>query len=132
MTSVLDAVQSCVDEGAKVISMSLGCTCFSEIAELFYQDVYDQDILVIAAAGNGGSDVKLYPASYKTVVSVASVAKGGGEGSDNYGELSFYTTWSDQTEIAAPGRYVNCEVFPIIDVMPSYPSIGCNVNILTY
>ena len=116
----MDAVQSCVDAGAKVISMSLGGGSPSEILELAFQDVYDQDILVIAAAGNSGSDIMNYPSGYKTVVSVASVAEGGGEGSDNYGELSSFSTRSDQTEIAAPGRYVRCEVFPIIDVMPSY------------
>ena len=78
----MDAVQSCVDAGAKVISMSLGGGSPSEILELAFQDVYDQDILVIASAGNSGSDMMHYPSGYKTVVSVASVAEGGGEGSD--------------------------------------------------
>ena len=112
-----------MDAGANVISISLGGAPPSEITELVYQDVYDQDILVIASAGNLGSDMMNYPASYKTVVSVASVAEGGGEGSDTYGELSGFSTRNDQTEIAAPGRYVRCEVFPIIDVMPSYPRV---------
>ena len=116
-------MQSCVDAGANVISISLGGPSFSEIQELVFQDVYDQDILVIAAAGNSGSDLRFYPAGYKTIVSVASVAEGGGEGSDTYGELSWFSTRNDQTEIAAPGRYVRREVFPIIDVMPSYPRV---------
>ena len=38
-----------------MISMSLGCdNCFSQATEQFYQDVYDQNVLIIAAAGNSG------------------------------------------------------------------------------
>lgn len=123
LSDVLEAVQSCKDAGANVISMSLTSDPpgYSATAEMLYQDVYNQDILVIAGAGNDGRDVINYPSSYKTVVSVASVAEGGGEGSYTYGELSSFSTRNDQTEIAAPGRYVSCEVFPIVDGMPSYP-----------
>ena len=75
--------------------MSLGGAPPSGIEELAFQDVYDQDILVIAAAGNSGSDLRSYPAGYKTIVSVAIVAEGGGEGLDNYGELSWFSTRND-------------------------------------
>ena len=51
-SDVLNGVSDCVAAGAKVISMSLGCDgCFSAASDLFYQDVYDQNVLVIAAAG---------------------------------------------------------------------------------
>jgi len=86
-------------------SAALGCEyCYSEIENLFYQDVYDQDILIIAAAGNAAYDVCGYPASYETVMSVASVAEGDGEDSETYGDLSWFSTFNDQVEIAAPGR----------------------------
>ena len=103
---VMDAVSSCVEAGATVISMSVGGPESSEIEELFYQDVYDQNILVIAAAGNfrEGSDILHYPAGYPSLVSVASVREGGGDGTDTYGELSEFSNRNDQTEIAAPGR----------------------------
>jgi len=111
----MDAVRSCVKEGAKVVSMSLGCAnCYSEIWNLFSRDVYDQDILIIAAAGNSGYEVYGYPASYKTVMSVASVTEGDGEDSETYGELSSFSTHNDQVEIAAPGRLVCMSLHPFL------------------
>lgn len=106
-SDVLNAVSSCVDEGAKVISMSLGCdNCFSQATEQFYQDVYDQNVLIIAAAGNSGDTRDHFPSGYPAVMSVASVAEGGGVGADNYGILSGFSTRNDQTEIAGPGSAV--------------------------
>lgn len=41
--NVMNAVSSCVENGAKVISMSLGCDgCYSDAEKLFYEEVYDQ------------------------------------------------------------------------------------------
>ncbi|KAL7553429.1 hypothetical protein ACHAWF_017427, partial [Thalassiosira exigua] len=109
--SVLDAVDSCVDSGAKVISMSLGCDgCFSSATEDFYNEKYDQDVLIIAAAGNSGDARDHFPSGYNAVMSVASVAEGGGPGSDNYGILSGFSTRNDQTEIAGPGSAVRSTV----------------------
>lgn len=105
--NVINAVQSCVDAGAKVVSMSLGCSnCYVSSYDQFYKDTYDQDVLVIAAAGNTGADTAHYPSAYETVMSVASVTEGSGETSSNYGTLSSFSTRNDQTEIAGPGRLV--------------------------
>ena len=102
---VLNAVESCREAGAKVISMSLGCNnCPSTTADLLYQDVYDDNILIVAAMGNSGTDVEHFPSGYSAVMGVASVAEGGGEGADDYGTLSGFSTRNDQTEISGPGR----------------------------
>merc|ERR1712194_592873 len=59
---VLKAVETCVDNGAKVVSLSLGGGAPSQITEDFYKELYeDKGILFIAAAGNGGSSSLLYP-----------------------------------------------------------------------
>ena len=100
-------MSNCVSAGAKVISMSLGCdNCFSQASENFYQDIYDQDVLVIAAAGNSGSDIEHFPSGYSAVMSVASVTQGQGVDSPTYGQLSGFSTRNDQTEISGPGRCV--------------------------
>merc|ERR1719336_456423 len=53
-SGVLGAVQSCVDDGAKVISLSLGGGGYSSTTDNFYKDLYEkEDILFVAAAGNG-------------------------------------------------------------------------------
>ncbi len=75
-TDILDAVGSCKEAGAKVISMSIGCRngcLFSEIYAGVLQNAYDAGILVIASAGNSGGDLISNPAQYSTVMSVAAV-----------------------------------------------------------
>merc|ERR1712157_700387 len=95
-SGVLGAVQSCVDDGAKVISLSLGGGGYSSTTDEFYKDLYEnEDILFVAAAGNGGSSSKLYPASYPALMSVAAI-------DSNQNKASF-SQYNDQVEISAPG-----------------------------
>ena len=104
------AVNDCVANGARVISMSLGSTYYSETADNTYQEAYDQGVLIVAAAGNSGSDQSHYPSGYKSVMSVASVTEGSGAGTDTYGKLSSFSTRNDQTEIAGPGSSVKSTI----------------------
>lgn len=95
---ILQAVAQCVENGAKVISMSLGCSgqqCYSQTEADAYQELYDEGILIIAAAGNDGNSAKSYPASYPTVMSVGAV---------NSNEvIAGFSQYNDQVEISAPG-----------------------------
>ena len=69
---VMEAVKSCIDNGASVVSMSLGGGGYSEANAKFYKE-YSNSVLIIAAAGNSGNGNKMYPASYESVMSVAAV-----------------------------------------------------------
>ena len=44
--------EGCLDNGARVISMSLGSPSYTQIERDFYQQIYDEGILIVAAAGN--------------------------------------------------------------------------------
>merc|ERR1712176_588478 len=95
-SGVLGAVQSCVDNGAKVISLSLGGGGYSSTTNEFYNNLYEnEDILFVAAAGNGGSSSKLYPASYPALMSVAAI--------DSNKNKASFSQYNDQVEISAPG-----------------------------
>merc|ERR1740129_1010380 len=95
-SGVLGAVQSCVDNGAKVISLSLGGGSYSTTTNDFYNQLYEEeDILFVAAAGNGGSSSKLYPASYPALMSVAAI--------DSNENKASFSQYNDQVEISAPG-----------------------------
>ena len=97
-SGVLGAVQQCAAAGAKVISMSLGGGGYSTSANNIYNRLYNDGILIIAAAGNDGNSAKAYPASYPAVMSVAAVNSG-------MNKVGF-SQWNDQVEIAAPGQSV--------------------------
>merc|ERR1719297_785515 len=95
-SGVLGAIDDFIDQGAKVISLSLGGGGYSATHDEFYKKYYeDGDILFVAAAGNGGNSAYGYPASYSSLMSVAAI-----NSSKNKAGFSQY---NDQVEISAPG-----------------------------
>ena len=71
--------------------MSLGGGAPSNtVNQQYYGHYKDNDVLIIAAAGNGGTSALSYPASYESVTSVAAV-----DSSENKASLS----QNKQTEI---------------------------------
>ncbi|MCF2858694.1 S8 family serine peptidase [Pseudoalteromonas sp. SMS1] len=92
------AVDNCVENGAKVINMSLGGGSPSQYFQERLQAAYDKGVLLIAAAGNDGNATMSYPASYDTVVSVANI--------DENRVKNPSSQYNVQVEIAAPGTNV--------------------------
>ena len=73
-SDVRRAVAQCRDAGAHIINLSLGGPSMSSKSEALYTEVAEQDgVLIVAAAGNQGSDDMFYPASHPSIVSVAAV-----------------------------------------------------------
>ncbi|MCV5902156.1 S8 family serine peptidase, partial [Escherichia coli] len=66
-------IQTCADNGANVVNMSLGGSQSSRTEQNALKAIYDQGVLLIAAAGNDGNTAHSYPASYDSVMSVAAV-----------------------------------------------------------
>ncbi|MFP2932306.1 S8 family serine peptidase [Pyxidicoccus sp. 3LG] len=88
MSLVLEALEYCADEGAKVASLSLGGGFASRTTLEAFKAAYDNGMLVVAASGNDGGRVVSYPASDPSVLAVgavdlqdrrASFSSGGGE-----------------------------------------------------
>lgn len=100
--AILDAVENCVENGAEVISMSLGGSGYSSVANDAYKRAYDAGTLIIAAAGNDGNNEYSYPASYKYVISVAAV--------NSNRNAASWSQWNDQVEISGPGVGVKSTV----------------------
>ena len=87
------------DQGAKVISMSLGAPVPdlpSSQAAVNY--AVGKGAIVIAAAGNAGNTVKNLPAALQNVVAVAS--------SDPDDSRSGFSTYGDWVHVAAPGSNI--------------------------
>ena len=107
-SGLIEAYENCRDAGAKIVSMSLGGYGSSTVmADTFLNGTIDDDMLIIAAAGNHGRPQSedgrdptqyLYPASYDSVMSVAAI-----DNNDNRADFSAY---NDQVDIAAPGKSI--------------------------
>jgi subtilisin family serine protease len=56
MSDVLEGIEWAVEEGARVINLSLGGPDYSEAANLTYSDLESRGVLVVSAAGNDGTN----------------------------------------------------------------------------
>ena len=88
------AIRYAVDNGADIISMSIGGSG-SSLIEQAVQYAKNNGVILIAAAGNNGSMYKSYPAGYDDVIAVSAT-----DHNDQRAGFSNYGSWVD---VAAPG-----------------------------
>ncbi|MBK3495759.1 S8 family serine peptidase [Viridibacillus sp. YIM B01967] len=96
--TIASAILKAVDQGADVINMSLGGKIPSSVVEAAVEKAISKGVVVVAAAGNGGSDIPEYPAKYEGVISVGSV--------NNEKKLSDFSSYGISTDVVAPGEDV--------------------------
>jgi minor extracellular protease Epr len=97
--SYINAIDDCcIPNGADIINLSLGTTVDTGYFERFRGYYEEDNVLVVAAAGNMGPNTNFWPAQYPHVISVgavhdASLANG----------LWGYSTTNTNVELVAPG-----------------------------
>ncbi len=94
-SDLISAANRCRSAGANIINMSLAGLYSSSYEDSNFQELYDAGILLVAAAGNNGGTAYSYPASYKSVISVAAV--------DQNNVVASFSRQNDEVELAAPG-----------------------------
>ncbi|MFT7288526.1 MAG: serine protease, partial [Halieaceae bacterium] len=82
-------------QAADIINLSLGGGGFSPSSQDLFNQLRERGIIVVAAAGNEGSTIHSYPASYDNVISVSAV--------DTQQRLTSYSNTGSRIDIAAPG-----------------------------
>ncbi len=94
-SDVADAIRYAADHGADVINMSLGGFFPSSEVNSAVQYASKKGVVVVAAAGNSGSNTKSYPAAFDNVIAVAAT---------QYDRKpTFYSNFGSYVDIAAPG-----------------------------
>ena len=95
--TIAQGVRWAVDQGARIISMSLGGPDDTDVMRDAVQYAHERNALVIAASGNGQAEGNApnYPAAYPSVLAVSAT-------NSNDGVTGFSTTGSF-VDIAAPG-----------------------------
>ncbi|HJW01400.1 MAG TPA: S8 family serine peptidase [Arthrobacter sp.] len=97
-SGLADGINWAVSNGAKVINMSLGVRA-SRTLETAVNNAWSKGAVLVAAAGNGGNQSKIYPGAYPNVIAV-----GATDNFDNKASFSSYgASWVD---VAAPGANV--------------------------
>lgn len=94
-SNLANGINWAVSNGAKVINMSIGVRA-SRTLEAAVNNAWSKGVVLVAAAGNGGNQTKIYPGAYTNVIAVAAT--------DNTdAKASFSTYGASWVDMAAPG-----------------------------
>ena len=115
--TVASGVTWAADHGANVISMSLGESDYSYTLDSAVQYAYSKGCVVVAAAGNNGSDSPFFPAANANVISVAAT-----NSSDGITAFSNYGSW---VTVAAPGENIYSTYYNGSYVYSTGTSMAC-------
>jgi len=97
-TNIVEGIYYAVDNGADIINLSLG----SESNDLAISEAidyaYENEVFVVAASGNDGTNVPIYPAALPNVISVGSI-------SENL-TISDFSSFGESIDLVAPGELI--------------------------
>jgi len=101
--AIIAAIAQAVTDGARVINMSLGDPAPSQALDDAVQDAWNAGLVIVAAAGNEGTDqTPFYPAAIDHVISVAAF--------DEDGRKADFTSFGNWVDISAPGNVIMSSV----------------------
>jgi len=102
---IANGIIHATEAGADIISLSIGGYGESQILYEAIRYAYENGVLLVAAAGNDNTNIKLYPAGYDEVIAVTAT--------DQYDNKAYFSNYGEWVELAAPG-------VDIYSTMPSY------------
>ncbi|HWT76220.1 MAG TPA: S8 family peptidase, partial [Mobilitalea sp.] len=94
-SNIIQGINWAIDHDIDIITLSLGGSQYSQLLYDAIEKASENNILIVAAAGNDGNENILYPAAYPQVICV-----GASDYNDNLAEFSNY---GERLDIAAPG-----------------------------
>jgi subtilisin family serine protease len=104
-SAIADAIHYAIDNGAHVINMSFGSSVPSKIIYNVIQDATDAGIIMVAAAGNGNSSQRSFPACFSGVIAVGGSGSGSassGSPAAMRGRASFSQFGAKAVDVVAP------------------------------
>ena len=93
--TVASGIVKAVQDGARVINLSLGAEHGSDVLKRAVEHARESGVSIIAAVGNEGEGLVNFPAAYDGVIGVSSVGKSG--------QVSSFSNYGEGVDIAAPG-----------------------------
>lgn len=97
-STVVKGILYAVDNGARVINVSLGAAVSTHALESAIAYATEHNVVVVAAAGNAASTDAFYPAALPNVIGVSAT-----NASD---ELWAHSNYGDYVDVAAPGESI--------------------------
>ncbi len=95
--NIVRAIYYAADHGANVISMSFEITQNSPSLQAAIQYALSKNVVIVAASGNDGQQILVYPAAYNLVIGVGSTT-------NSDGKSSFTNFGTNAVFVGAPGE----------------------------
>ncbi|MFW5992318.1 MAG: S8 family serine peptidase, partial [Halanaerobiaceae bacterium] len=96
---IAEGIYYAIDNNADIINLSLGGPADNDKPlKLAIEEAHQNDIIIVAAAGNNGDNELLYPARYEECIGVGAV--------DENLELASYSHYGQDLELVAPGSNI--------------------------
>ena len=93
--TISNAIMSATDNGAQIVSLSLGGAGYSQALQTAVNYAWQHNVLVVAAAGNSTSSALFYPADANYAVAVSAT--------DSNNNLASFSNFGPYIGVAAPG-----------------------------
>ncbi|MDY0023720.1 MAG: S8 family serine peptidase [Candidatus Izemoplasmatales bacterium] len=97
-SAIIRGIYYAVNSGADVLNLSFGSATADENVRTAIEYAIENEVFVVAAAGNDGNDTPFYPAAYDNVISVGSV--------DENALISDFSNYGTYIDLVAPGDLV--------------------------
>ncbi|MFO7969334.1 MAG: S8 family peptidase [Bacillota bacterium] len=94
-TNIANGITYAVDNGADIINLSLGSISLSPQIQDAVDYAYENQVIIVASAGNDANDKDYFPASFETTIAVGSIQ-------EDY-SLSIFSNFGDYIDVVAPG-----------------------------
>jgi hypothetical protein len=92
---VASGIRWAVDHGAHIVTMSLGVEGTSSALSNAVDYASNNDVVMVAAAGNDGTSVVSYPAAYPEVIAVGAI--------DDTSRRASFSNYGNNLDLVAPG-----------------------------
>ncbi len=117
-SDIAQAIMNATDAGAQVVSLSLGGGGYSQLLQTALNYAWQRNVLVVAAAGNGGSSALVYPGDGLFAMGIAAT--------DQANNRASFSSFGNGVGLAAPG-------VGILSTLPTYaaPIGGTNYGQLS-
>jgi len=97
-TSIIEGIYYAVDNGAKIINLSLGGSSRNQVMIEALKYAESNEVLVIAASGNDGTLGVKYPAAYEQTLAVSAI--------DQTQTITNFSNYGEQIDLSAPGSQI--------------------------
>lgn len=121
--SVGRAIYYAADQGADVISLSLGSYYADDYVQEAVQYAIARGSVVVAASGNDGCDCMVYPAQYPEVIAVGAT--------DNTGGRASFSSWGANLDMVAPGAQITTSTMTSSNTTSAYASNAAGTSFAT-